>query len=681
MRVWLWLPRIFRLALAAVLAELVLFTALRAVFFGVFAKHAGVWTAGELARAFYIGGKLDLRLAIFTVLPLLLLGWIGPVDPFERRVGKTLWGSLLAVELVTVLLGYFADLGHFGYLETRLNASVLQYIEDPRISGRMIWETYPVGWGLLALALTAMAVWLSFGVLLRWSALATPSPLAGWRRAVAGTLAACLVLAGIYGKASWYPLRWSDAYFSTNDFISALGLNPILQFVETLNVQAEKYDIAKVRSGYDLVADYLGVQSPDRDHLVFTRSERPRQVVTRPRPNVVIILLESFATSRVGIFGDPLKPTPAFDSMAPNGILFTHFYTPSHGTSRSVFTLLTGIPDVAGAETSSQNPLLVRQRTVVNAFEGYRKLYFLGGSANWGNIRGLLSHNIPGLELFEEGSYKAPRADVWGIDDLHLFEEANQKLRDVSEPFFAIIQTSGHHRPYTIPKDSRGFQRVTVADDALRRSGFVELDELNSFRFLDFCLGFFMDEARRERYFDNTVFVMLGDHGLPRTGANLPPGEWDLALVRFHVPLLIYAPTLLPEGRRVDTVTSEVDVLPTLASLLGIPYTTATLGRDALDPRFGASHYAFTMTDQFHIPEIGLLGSDFYLRMPRAGGVATLHDLHSVNPVRDVAVEHPDVAARMKRLCESLFETAKYMLRHNAPDGGTVPGRPEASRP
>jgi phosphoglycerol transferase MdoB-like AlkP superfamily enzyme len=497
-----------------------------------------------------------------------------------------------------------------------------------------------------------------------------PSRLQGWRRGVAGTLAGLLVIGGIYGKISWYPLRWSDAFFSTNEFVSALGLNPILEFFETFSVRGEAADPAKVRAGYAEVADFLGVTSPDQEHLSFARAELPRGVVNRPRPNVVIILLESFCAGRTGLFGDPLKPTPAFDALAHDGILFSHFYVPSHGTARSVFTLLTGLPDVEGAETSSQNPLLVRQRTIVNAFEGYQKLYFLGGSATWGNIRGLLSHNIPGLELFEEGSYKAPRVDVWGISDLSLLEEANARLKEVHEPFFAIIQTSGHHRPYTIPKDCRGFQRVTVADDALRHSGFVELDELNSFRFLDFSLGYYMDLARSERYFANTVFVMLGDHGLPRGGAHLPPGEWGLALVRFHVPLLIYAPALLPGGRIVDSVASEVDVLPTLAGLLGVPYATATLGRDVLDEHFASSHYAFTMTDQFSVPEIGLLGRDFYLRMPRAGGVATLHDLNAKDPVQDVAAEHPEVTARMKRLCESLLETARYMVRHNAPPVG-----------
>lgn len=667
MRAWLWFPRAARLVLSIVTVELALFTALRGAFFGVFARTATLGTPADLVRAFYVGAKLDLRLAILIALPLLTLSWWRPIDPFESRRGRWLFGSYLAVTTIAVLIAYFVDLGHYGYLETRLNASVLQYIEDPRVSGRMMWETYPVGWAVGVLCLAVGGVAFGFRALLRRPFLATHSQSRGWQRAASKVLVGGLVIAGLYGKLSWYPLRWSDAYFSANEFVSALGLNPVLQFFQTLKVRHEGYDLEKVRASYDLVADFLGVRDRDREKLSLLRVERPEAKVSRPRPNVVIILLESFVASRVGAFGDPLRPTPVFDALVPDGTLLTRFYVPSHGTARSVFTLLTGIPDVEGAETSSQNPLLVRQRTIVNAFVGYEKLYFLGGSATWGNIRGLLSHNIEGLRLFEEGSYRAPRIDVWGISDLNLFEEANERLREVPEPFFAIIQTSGHHRPYTIPEDSRGFARVTVSDDALRRSGFVSLDEFNSFRFLDFSLGFYLDQARRERYWGNTVFVLLGDHGLPRSGAHLPPGEWGLALVRFHVPLLIYAPGLLPGGRIVSTVTSEVDVLPTIAGLVGLPYSTATLGRDVFDPRYADMRFAFTMTDQFSVPEVGLLGQSFYARMPRAGGAATLHAIGAPDPMRDVSAQYPEVRANMQSLCEALFETAKYMLRHNAP--------------
>lgn len=666
-QVWRWLPRVVRLSLPLVAAELLVMSLFRLAFWKVFSNPADPVPTGELVRAFHVGARFDLRLAVLVCLPLLMLGGFGWFDPWRRRWAAVAWQAHFAFWTLVVVLTQFIDLGHYGYLEARLNAAALQYIEDPKVSGRMMWESYPVVWGLLGLLLVVASAWFGVRALLRHPAFATPSTLLGWRRRVTAVLCGVAVVGGIYGKLSYYPLRWSDAYFSSNAFVSALALNPLLLFADTLGHRGESFDLGRVRASYPLVADYLGVDHPDAEKLDYTRTETPAGMVGGRRPNVVVILVESLATYKVSCFGNPMHGTPAFDALARDGILFRRFFVPAHGTARSVFTLVTGVPDVEVNETSSRNPLAVKQHTIINAFEGYEKLYFLGGSATWGNVRGLLSGNIAGLRLFEEGSYEAPRVDVWGISDLSLFEAANYTLREVGDrPFFAVIHTSGHHRPYTIPDDNRGFETVQADESELRRAGFVSLPEFNAFRFLDHSLGWFFEQARKEAYFGNTVFVLLGDHGLPGSAAHLPYGTAELALVRFQVPLLVYAPGLLAP-RSVDTVASEVDVLPTVAGVTGTPYRNTTLGRDLLDPRFDDRRYAFTMTDQFRVPEIGLLGDRFYLRMPRGGGTPTLHDLQSTNPVADVAGTHPGETASMQALCRGLFETARYMLVHNKP--------------
>ena len=73
--------------------------------------------------------------------------------------------------------------------------------------------------------------------------------------------------------------------------------------------------------------------------------------------------------------------------------------------------------------------------------------------------------------------------DVWGIDDTSLFIEANWVLRKQDKPFFAIIQTSGNHRPYHIPEESYGFKRRDIEPEQLRKNGFISLDEYNAFHF------------------------------------------------------------------------------------------------------------------------------------------------------------------------------------------------------
>jgi len=664
------LPRQVRLLAFSVSLNVAVFTALRAAFWRVFDTPLDPMSGAVTLEAFFIGFKFDLRLALILNLPVFALSWLGPVNPYETRLGRRLWTGYLAATNLIVLLFYLVDFGHYAYLQSRLNVTAVRFLYNPLISLQMVWETYHVVWGLLGLAIFAAGFSYAVGRVVRRLARAEAPPLARWEKTAALSITVFLSLFGLYGKASHYPLRWSDAFFSTHPFSSALASNPVLFFFDTLKNRGSRYDAEEVRRNYGLLARYLGVDEPDGQKLDFSRhisaADNPGA-----RPNVVIVLLESYTFHKSGVFGNPLDPTPNFDAVARDSLLFKRFYVPSSGTARSVFALVTGIPDVETAETSTRNPLVVSQHTIVNAFSGYEKFYFLGGSANWANIRGLLSHNVPGLRIYEEGSYDLPRTDVWGISDLQLFEEANRVLGKAQEPFFAIVHTSGNHRPYTIPDDNRGFKTVDADEDEVKRYGFISVKEYNSFRFMDHSLGIFMDAARKEEYFSNTIFVFLGDHGLPGTAEHMQEAEEKLQLTRYHVPLVIYAPGLIREPRVFDAVASEVDVLPTIAGLAGVPYRNTTLGRDLLDGRFDDMRYAFTVANQSTMPEVGLISRDFYFVMNSDGSNKRLHDYHSPTPRDNVLQRHPDIAAMMERLTRALFEASKYMPYFN-------PAEPEA---
>ncbi len=102
------------------------------------------------------------------------------------------------------------------------------------------------------------------------------------------------------------------------------------------------------------------------------------------------------------MWGNPLNTTPYFNELSKQGVFFDHCFSPAYGTARGVWAIITGIPDVETSNTASRNPAAVDQHTILNDFAGYQKLYFLGGSTSWANIRGLLTNNINDLKLYEE---------------------------------------------------------------------------------------------------------------------------------------------------------------------------------------------------------------------------------------------------------------------------------------
>jgi phosphoglycerol transferase MdoB-like AlkP superfamily enzyme len=659
------LPKRIRFGLVVIGLNVLIFTLFRVIFWAVFRSTAPEAPGSDLLCALYLGFKFDLRLSLLICLPVLALSWIPGLNLVRSSIAKWIWLVYFAAMAAFLILTYFVDLAHYDYLHDRLNASAIDHILSPMIALKFIWETYPVIPGILVLILLSIG----YGWVINHFAFRElkqgGNPLTRLLKVATVIVALILYGFGIYGKWSRYPLRWSEAYFSTNPFVSALALNPVLFLFDTLEYKTVPFDEEAVRKDYGLVADLLGVDNPDPATLNFSRYVRPREKLPG-RPNVVLILLESFAGFKVGALGNALNPTPHFDSIARKSLFFTNFFVTRPPTARAVFTVMFGIPDIHSPHSASRNPLIVRQHTIVNALEGYNKMYLLGGSANWGNIRGVLGHNIAGFDIYEEGDFSYSPDDVWGISDLHLFEEANRVLRVQEKPFFALIHTAGNHRPYTIPKDKGGFEEVEVDEAKLEQNGFESLKAYNGMRFLDYSLGHFFRLASKEDYFKRTIFCMYADHGTVAT-RQIP---WDkLSLTMHHVPFVIYAPGYISQGRTIDTTASLVDVLPTVFGLIGIPYLNKTLGRDLLVARPQDKHFAFI--DSVYR---GLLNDDFLLLIdPR--GVQRLYRYRSDSPLEDVRGQHSERAAEMARLCQAIGETSKYLLYHNPP--ATLPAKSE----
>jgi phosphoglycerol transferase MdoB-like AlkP superfamily enzyme len=634
-----------RAALRLVAVQMLVFTGLRAVFFGLFRSSAGPVDGLEIVRAFGLGARFDLRLALLVVLPLLVLALVPALRP-QRPAGRSLWMGWIIVSQTLLLLVSAFDLGHYDYLHERLDAKVLDELRSPREAAGMIWETYPVLPGLLGLAALAGGWWL----VSRWVLLAAAArPVQ--RRAVGVTVASMGFVLGIYGNLSWYPLRWSQAFFSTDPFVSALASNPVLYFAETLANKGPRPDRAVVERNYDRLAELLEVDDPDPATLSFARHVEP---VRQPdfAPNLVVIHLESWAAFQTGALGNPLPSSPHFDRLADESLLFTNFFVPSGPTARSVFSMWTGLPDVHRnnpRSSASRDPGLVRQPVLLDDLEGYETHYFLGGSANWANIRALVAGNVQGITIHEEGTYERDRVDVWGISDLTLFEEAVEVFDRAERPFAAFIQTSGNHRPYTIPERHEGFELADVDEETLLASGFKSLEAFNGFRFLDHSLGRFFELARQRPWYRHTVFALYGDHGVP--AVNGIPFE-RIGLVLHHVPLVIHAPDLLPDPRRIDGPASSVDILTTCLSLMGVPHTDSALGRNLLAERPPERRFAFLSR--------GLVLDDWFLRRGEGDASAQLYRYTSEDPEHDWSAEDPGRATELLELHQALEDWALW---------------------
>ena len=660
-----FLPKTIRWTFYSGFVFLIIMSLLRFVFVNYFSAPASA--DNNLTSSYILGFRYDLRYVTIVMMITLLFSYIKPLNPFDKKLGKKI--AIITWMLFSSLLLFFytADFIHYAYVHQRLNASILSYIDNPLISMQMMWQSYPI---ITIIIIFLVVEWVLYKFISFTYQLSDKYERTGsqFKNIITQTIFFIILLYAAIGniiyKGGQYPLRWSNAYSLGSDYKANVALNPMQSFFSTLNFRSSKIDTDLIKKNYSVIADYLTIPSNEQDaqNLQFARIHNPvnNNLEASTIKNVVLVICESFSAYKSSMMGNPLNTTPYFNDMKKQGVYFNRAFSPAYGTARGVWAVLTGTPDVLEGKTSSRNPLAVDQHSIIADFKNYEKYYFLGGSASWANIRGVLTNNISDLKIFEQGSYQSSEIDVWGISDKNLFLEANKTLSKNTKPFFAIIQTADNHRPYTIPaEDLKVFVKKTVPKDSLLKFGFENNEEYNAFRYTDFCIEQYIEAAKKEKYFNETLFVFVGDHGIKGdAGTMLPKSFTEQGLTNMHVPLLFYAPSIL-QPKEYSIPVSQLDVLPSIASLCNIPYTNTTMGKNVFITVQQKDNAIF-LYDDFN-QQIGVLNNEFYYGYQLKNPSKPIFESALNNEV----VKNDSVQKQMDILTKTIYETAKYMLIHN----------------
>jgi phosphoglycerol transferase MdoB-like AlkP superfamily enzyme len=611
----------------------------------------------ELGPSFWLGVKYDLRWIAIALSPIIILSVFKRFSPFHSENTKKFWSIYLAIISFLIMFFFGADFTNFSYNHTRIGASAMNFLRDPYEMFRMVWQSYHIVWILIGLGIAVFFTsklfrrthgsvnannsWHKFEYKRRWY-----------------LLTLLLMFWFVYGFLQFTPLTRQDAYKLNDNFKSYLALNPFQNFITTLKQRKPDFNTSGAAAYYGVVSDFLKLNTTVKNN--YERNVMPNSHSLESKPNVVVVLCESFSMYKSSMSGNQLNSTPYFNELCKEGIFFDRCFTPSFGTARGIFATITGIPDVQLAKFSTQNAEAVNQHTIINNFEGYNKFYFIGGRSMFNNFKGLMS-NIDDIIIYEKGKYKSPEINVWGISDRDLFMEANEVLKQQTKPFFAVIQTAHNHRPFMLPPDEKEFTCPIIDKEILAKNGFESQAEYQAFCYTDFCFKKFIETAKQQPYFENTIFVFTGDHGVEGESGAVYPKAWNShRLSDEHVPLLYYAPALLQPATNHYTV-SQIDLLPTLAGMIDQPYTNSTLGRDVINQQ-NILHAAFII----HHDEgnIGVITDDYYY-------VKNINIAQQdLVPVKDglpllTQQQSDSVKQKLSQLTSALFETSKWMLVNN----------------
>lgn len=619
----------------------------------------------DIIKAFYIGIRFDGRIATFFSLPLLVCIFTPFLSKFFDKTRPFLLAFYAIFFFVYVVI-YVVDFAHYAYLQTRLNFSAIGLLEDGREALGMMWQTYPIIRLFLSVfVIVAVLVFGSKMILSKWSYTAKASSFASrFSSALATLLIIVILIYGQYGIV-YYPLRWSEAYFSGKNEITALGLNPIQNLIDTRPKNILLSNTKEAQKAYPNVVKYLGVKNPDEKHLSYDRFLDYAKKDNKP--NIVIIVIESMSTHKSSLMFDEIDTTRFLHSLSKQSLYFPNYYASARTTARAMFSIITGIPDVGESfKTSSRDPYAMDQHLIWDDFDGYSKIYMLGGNANWANIRGIMSNNVSGLKIYEEGYWKSPRMDVWGISDKDLLQEANTLLSEQKDPFIALIQLASFHRPFTVPEDIPGFEYAIPNDEYLKKYGFEDSEEYLSMKFCDHAIEKYFEVAKKSNYYDNTIFIITGDHGMSEHSPSAATNYQNLRLHEFQVPLIIHYPKAFPTGRVMYQAGGHVDIFPTAAGLAGVKIHNTTLGRDLLDKSFGEDR--FTFIRRLERPPLLINNTYCYSGEYEQAGGGMLYKRASQNILQDwlpAGAEDSEMSLRLKEMSNDIWQTAIYMLHNN----------------
>lgn len=640
-------PRAVAFLFGAYLVGLIVFAAARLVFLLHFPHEVRAAGLGPLLLAFAVGLRFDTVVIAAVLLPL-VAGL-----PFLMRRPRFGLAIIYLVAVCSVLfLLLLGDIRFFEEFDNHLNFHVIDYLTE----GRTAWNLvlFDSSFWSLTGVWVALAGLLTLGLLVV-RRLVRPLPLVRrWPVATGYTVLLVLLAAlGIRGRVDLAPIDWGVAYFSHNHFINQLALNGVYTLGRTATEHdgrlsalrpPDRWEFTEFSEAIDTVRAMLDL--PGDTWLEPGRSLRRTTHQPEPkfgfRPNIVLVLMESFSGRNTGVLGSPENLTPCFDSLARRGILFSNFFATGTRTSYGIAGAIGSFPSVPGRSIlkryEARHPFvmlseILRRRGYVNAF-------IYGGDLVFDNMGGFLRTKAYDRILGEEDLGRERSFSKWGIPDHLLLRSALELADTLPRPFQLTILTLSNHSPFELPDSSvRRYQ----GDDRLSRI-------YNAQIYADWAIGRFMAEAADRPVFDSTIFVFTADHALWGVASN------SLSPVNLHIPLLIYGPALLGDsGRTIATYSGQCDLLPTLMGLLGGDYTHESWGRDIL--RVPPADSGFAIFNSSY--RIGYLVPDFFL-LEHLGGKPGLFDPDFLGQEEAMVNEqYPDVLRRLQRRLHYYLQAAE----------------------
>ncbi len=554
---------------------LVVYTALRIGFYFYNSDFYQDENSDQIINAFFYGIRFDLAALLMINLPVLILFNL-PIKYYSVSFFSYLFFVLFCVfNLIGIGLN-IADYAYFPTIQRRLLFEPFtQTLDLIRMVPGLFKNYTPL---IIAfLAFVSLFIWLSYKVI-KIAKKKSTTQFSYWKSTVGLVVIILLTIIGIRGGLQLKPIRQTNAFFSDSKPLGYLVLNSTYTVIRCyFQYTFPDYNFYTDDEASTIVTELI--KSDDEEMLnkeyPFLRIKKPTQPIIKK--NIVLFIMESWSSEYIGSISGWESKTPFFDSLAKKGILYTNFLANGQRSIEAVPSILASLPAVFPSS-------IIGSRVEINKIRGMGSILKEHGyttSFHHGAASGSMGFDafVPSAGFInyysksEFYNYADSLYDgTWGIFDEPFFKDAAYKMNQFKKPFCSVIFSLSSHDPFKIPENRK------YLFDKYKN----ETDFQISMRYSDFAIQQFFEFAEKQNWYNNTIFIITGDHTFYTTRNDV--------FSSFHIPLLIFDPSN-PIGKIESKVGSHVDILPTILDLLNFSTIHSSMGRSLLDPNldgFGA---------------------------------------------------------------------------------------------
>ena len=529
-------------------------------------QHGGHnFTFTDMLQVIGHGLSLDLSTSLYIIaVPFLLVAaslWL--------RIPKWCFRIYYAFAAVLLSLAFVADTSLYEFWQFKLDASCLSYLETPTEAMASVSTGYILLRLLCLMILVGGIYWVYDKLTPPFQRLA--SKIQKFSASLATLLLIPLIIIGIRGGLDESTTNIGQVYYSQNQFLNHSAVNPVFSFFASFEKTATNnvtYHFMEDKACELIVSELYNTKSVGIDTLLTTQ-----------QPNIIVILLESCGGQFTEISGRT-DITPNLNRLAHEGIYFTNCYANSWRTDRGTLCTWSGYPSfptMSVMKMPSKSRSLPNIARTLQQERGYSTHYLYGGDINFTNMRSyLVSGGFSDLTWKDDYTKEEQASAKWGVRDDITFQTLTELAQTMRQPFLIGYSTLSSHVPWDVP--------IHHFDDEV----------LNAFYYLDQCVGNFIQQLRQSDLWDNTLVIMLPDHGI--VYADLDESNPLLN----HIPML-WVGGAVKQPRRIEQVCNQTDLPATLLGQLGIAHDDYTFSRDVLSVTYKNPFAIHTYDDGYTI--------------------------------------------------------------------------------